>query len=549
MYIKYYQLDKKPFQLSSDPAFIWLGKQHKEALATLKYGVLQNEGFLLLTGDVGTGKTTLINTLIQSLGDDVIYASVPDPSLSVMDFFNFIAASFGIDEEFSSKGKFISGFKKFLLASHQTEKKVLLIIDESQLLKQELLEEIRLLSNIETAGSKLINIFFVGQNELIETLRRDRNRALRQRLTLNYNIEPLTPGETDAYIRHRLRIAGSREPIFDSHAVQEIFMYSGGFPRRINVICDHALLTGYTNDLKTINAAIIHECAGELEIPAYVKAIDHKRITNDFDRPEISRQKEDTAVEDEKPPEKEKNYEKMLLMGVLTLFFVSGIIFGVISFKESQSLQPELALVDENVIYKNVFYEEQNKDSSKSESSSTNSLNITENRMASDGNRKPEQEKRETKPIFSDPDKGVKKGEGIETEKLGQYPGGQPSVSPSRGKDQPLPDAPVVIRFEYNENTPTNDTYDRLKELVTVLLRHPDAKIEIVGYTDNDGSQSYNLKLSEFRATAIKSYFIGRGLAPDRIEAKGLGSANPIEGNDSEWGRRMNRRVEIKIRQ
>ena len=115
MYTSFYKLKTKPFQLSSDPDFMWLGKQHKEALATLKYGVLDNEGFLLLTGDVGTGKTTLINTLIQSLTDDVIYASVPDPSLSKLDFFNYIASSFGIEQEFSTKGTFLAQFRKFLL--------------------------------------------------------------------------------------------------------------------------------------------------------------------------------------------------------------------------------------------------------------------------------------------------------------------------------------------------------------------------------------------------------------------------------------------------
>jgi len=133
MYTSFYNLKAKPFQISSDPDFMWLGEKHKEALATLKYGVLDNKGFLLLTGDVGTGKTTLINSLIQSLSDDIICTSVTDPSLSKLEFFNYIASSFGIDQDFLSKGAFLVQFRKFLLHAYDSHKKVLLIIDEAQL--------------------------------------------------------------------------------------------------------------------------------------------------------------------------------------------------------------------------------------------------------------------------------------------------------------------------------------------------------------------------------------------------------------------------------
>ncbi|MCP4764337.1 MAG: AAA family ATPase, partial [archaeon] len=209
MYTSFYNLHVKPFQISSDPKFLWFGEKHKEALATLKYGVLDNKGFLLMTGDVGTGKTTLINALIESLSDDIIYACVPDPSLSKLEFFNYIASSFGIVQEFLTKGSFLVGFRKFLMDAYEENKKVLLIIDESQLLTQELLEEIRLLSNIERSNTKLINIFFVGQNEFNAIVSKEQNRAVRQRLTLNYNIDPLTPDETQKYIDFRLEVAGA----------------------------------------------------------------------------------------------------------------------------------------------------------------------------------------------------------------------------------------------------------------------------------------------------------------------------------------------------
>lgn len=164
MYLSHYNLSLKPFQISTDPKFLWLGENHKEAFATLKYGIMDNKGFLLLTGDVGTGKTTLINALINSLGSNVIAATIPDPNLEKLDFFNYIAKAFRIDKKFSGKGEFLIYFEQFLNAAYSKNKKVLLVIDESQRLNHVLLEEIRLLSNIEKQNTKLLNIFFVGQN-------------------------------------------------------------------------------------------------------------------------------------------------------------------------------------------------------------------------------------------------------------------------------------------------------------------------------------------------------------------------------------------------
>lgn len=248
MYLSYYNLKEKPFQISTDPKFLWLGEKHKEALAILRYGIIDNKGFLLLTGDVGTGKTTLINALLNSLGEETIVAKVFDPGLETLDFFNFVANSFGMERKFESKGEFLIHLDHFLHKAYFENKKVLLIIDEAQRLKPELLEEIRLLSNIEKQKNKLLNIFFVGQNEINEILSRTENRALRQRITLNHDIDPLTENETEEYIRYRLRVAGCESQIFDSEAFHEIFSFSRGYPRLINIICDLALLSGYVKE-------------------------------------------------------------------------------------------------------------------------------------------------------------------------------------------------------------------------------------------------------------------------------------------------------------
>ena len=268
MYENHYNLKAMPFQITTDPRFLWLGEKHTEALATLKYGIMENKGFLLMIGDVGTGKTALINCLVKMIDVSAIVAKIPDPGLSSLDFFNFLAAELKINKRFDSKGAFLIHLKKYLLKAHSLRKQVLLVIDEAQRLNHELLEQIRLLSNIELDNRKLINIFFVGQTEFSQMLLEERNRAVRQRITVSYHIEPLTETEVREYIKHRLKIAGTNKEIFSKDAVREIFLFSAGYPRLINIICDHALLTGYVSGLKSIDKKVIQECEKELRIPS-----------------------------------------------------------------------------------------------------------------------------------------------------------------------------------------------------------------------------------------------------------------------------------------
>jgi type II secretory pathway predicted ATPase ExeA len=267
MYRAFYNLEKMPFQISTDPAFLWLGEKHKEALATLKYGVLENKGFLLLTGDVGTGKTTLINALTSSLGDEVIVAKVPDPGMEKMDLMNYISHAFNMGKEFARKDAFLVHFSHFLNTAYAKGKKVLLIIDESQRFTQELLEEVRLLSNIEKNDAKLLNIFLVGQNEFNDVLLESGSRALRQRITLNYALDHLNMQETGQLVQHRLRVAGAKTEIFDPGALRAVYEFSKGFPRKINIICDHCMILGFVSSKKRITAQMVKECADEMRLP------------------------------------------------------------------------------------------------------------------------------------------------------------------------------------------------------------------------------------------------------------------------------------------
>jgi len=280
MYEAHYNFTEKPFTVSPDPRFLWLGEKHKEALAFLKYGILNDVGLLLLTGDVGTGKTTLANALVNGLEDDDFVATISDPKLERLEFFNYLAHSLNINRKFDNKGDFILAFTKYLHCQYENGKKTLLIIDEAQSIPFELLEEIRLISNIERADTKLLNIFFVGQSEFNTLLLKHELRALRQRIVTWHNIDALTNDETKQYVEHRLKIAGGRREIFTQEAIHGIYSFSKGYPRKINVICDYALLSGYASDLQRINARVINECSKELSLPGEDKL-------SEVDRPKL----------------------------------------------------------------------------------------------------------------------------------------------------------------------------------------------------------------------------------------------------------------------
>jgi general secretion pathway protein A len=281
MYKTFYNLSKKPFQITTDPGFLWMGKKHREALATLKYGVMDNKGFLLLTGDVGTGKTTLINRLVEDIQDKAYTAKIPDPRLSKYDFYRMVSRYFRLPIEIRTKSDFLEPFSRFLNDTYEEKKSVLLLIDEAQRLKHDLMEEIRLLSNLERQDAKLLNIFFVGQNEFNSLLLQPENRPLMRRITITYNIDPLDRAETGEYIRHRLKVAGAAYEIFSSAAMDEIYDFSNGFPRQINIISDLAMFFSSQVNQRIISREIVSQC--------------RERISFSIDEPPTSTQKSVSA--------------------------------------------------------------------------------------------------------------------------------------------------------------------------------------------------------------------------------------------------------------
>ena len=266
MYQSFYQLDQQPFRINTDPGFLWLGESHKEALANLTYGLQEGNGFLVLTGDVGTGKTTLVNALLASLGDDVLVADITHPKLDTTEFLSMVVRTFDASATFHGKADMLLFLEDFLRRKYAEGRRVLLVIDEAHRLSVDLLEEVRLWSNLEHNGQRLIQIFFVGQSELKQILSSSACLALRQRITLFHHLDPLSESELTQYVAHRLRVAGTERRLFSDAALRQIRKLSGGYPRRINIICDRALLTGYVKAITVIDAGTVLECAREVGV-------------------------------------------------------------------------------------------------------------------------------------------------------------------------------------------------------------------------------------------------------------------------------------------
>jgi len=279
MYLSHYHLDKEPFSISPDPQFLWLSEKHQKAFETLEEGILERDGCVMLAGDIGTGKTTLIKRLVKL--DDVaaIFVTINDPDLDALDFFNILASEFQMDRRFSGKDEFLTAFRHFLLNAFSSYKKVLIIIDEAQRLNHEILMEIVGLSNLQMAGRKLLKVFFVGQLEFNAMLMREENRDVLQSIAAHYYLEPLSEPETERYIGHRLKVAGAGHEIFTLAAVKEIFALSKGYPRLINVICDNALVFGYRSGLKSIDGGVIQKCRRDLpKEPEHGAALEKEKL-------------------------------------------------------------------------------------------------------------------------------------------------------------------------------------------------------------------------------------------------------------------------------
>jgi general secretion pathway protein A len=594
MYLSYYGLKEKPFQITADPAFLWLGEKHQEALSTLKYGILENKGFVLLTGEVGTGKTVLINQLVTVLDVDTIVATIPDPDLDSLDFYKLLAAGFGIKKTFMSKGGFLMHLRDFLHQSYADKKQVLLIVDEAQRLNHKLLEEIRLLSNIELHDRKLINIFFVGQTEFKASLMEHQNRAVAQRITVKYDIQPLEQKEVGAFIQHRLKVAGTEKTIFTNDAIEEIYTFAEGIPRLINIICDHALLTGFAYGRKKIDKAIVNECADELYMPIKKElkreveeaaaeemvASGGKGATQSSAGVEVAKVSAGSPSEkriqaaggvvqvvEAKPAQKTTarsvpgagasrasktkatgpgksaesteakpagKFSKIVRNTVVVLFvglLVAAIAYFFITMNSPD--EPRFAMEDLTPQNFETTLEKER-------------ANLQERVDKGDFNENATDQKATDQ---SPKDEASQEAETPAAEGTQAAAATPPETDNVEADLSLLLEEKLLIFFELNSNDIDPGALGSLDRIAAFMKRHPEHKVLINGYSDSMGASSYNISVSRFRANAVKSYLIGKGALPDNLVVKALGAADPIADNGTAWGRKRNRRVEISFAQ
>lgn len=266
MYTSFFGLNEKPFTITPDPRYLFMSERHGEGLAHLVYGVTESGGFIQLTGEVGTGKTTLVRTLLGQIPSEVDIALILNPQLTAVEFLTTICEELGLElpkQRFSAKA-LVDVLNRHLLAAHSQGRRTILLIDEAQNLSEGVLEQLRLLTNLETARQKLLQVILIAQPELREKLAQENMRQLAQRVTGRYHLEPLSSEESFNYIDHRLRVAGALTEIFDPSAKREVYRLSGGVPRIINVICDRALLGAYSRESRTVDRALVRKAASEV---------------------------------------------------------------------------------------------------------------------------------------------------------------------------------------------------------------------------------------------------------------------------------------------
>jgi general secretion pathway protein A len=267
MYLSFFGLNEKPFAITPDPRYLYLSERHAEALAHLLYGINEAGGFVQLTGEVGTGKTTIVRSLLAQTPKNAEIALILNPKMTEPEFLLTICEELGIgvpDSALGSLKDLVDILSEYLLRAHAAGHRVVLVVDEAQNLSPGVLEQVRLLTNLETNTQKLLQIILIGQPELRELLARTELRQLAQRITGRYHLNPLSHDETAAYVRHRLRVAGATSDIFAPQALHTVFSLSQGVPRVINVICDRALLGAYSLDRHRVTASLVRSAAAEV---------------------------------------------------------------------------------------------------------------------------------------------------------------------------------------------------------------------------------------------------------------------------------------------
>ena len=545
MYNNFFGFSEKPFEATPDPKFLYLTEGLRETLATLVYGINERRGFIIIIGEPGTGKTTLLNAAADQFDENVKVAFIFNTSLAFKDMLHMVLVDLNLakTEESLTKRNAIQRLNDFALRQNESGGNIALIIDEAQNLNRNSLENLRLLSNLQTRNHKLIQIVLAGQPELDITLQKRELRQLVQRIGLRRHTNPLNEKDAYEYIQHRLKVAKYEGPqLFGNRAKKLIWSYSQGIPRTINFLCDNSLLAGYALERKRIDSAIVEEAIQDLSGKSFEEpsenSVDPEKDYYIFQMEGSGDKiyKPTIAQEDQPNANLQKTPKRYIISeNMRKLFFPNGKRFnklektnvevGRVKQVESESVVATkkllrrgapifIALIAMLLIIAGIlFFKLDNRDSA----------------TAYQNDRVP---KLDTEKVPSLPDRNLS------------------LVKADTEKPSPLsfPDDHLVIYFNHNSFEISDASLGILNRLAKLLINKQETKILITGYTDSTGPKSYNKAISKRRAETVKNYLINNGVSLSKITAVGLGSQDFIASNETEKGRRLNRRVEIQLK-
>lgn len=571
MYKSLYKLESRPFEPHPDPSFLWLGGKHKEALSVLQDGIVDNMGFVLLTGAAGTGKTLLINDLVRGLKSDVVWAVISDPGLERIDFYNKIGMEFGIDKQFISRVQFLIQFSHFLHKARDEDKKVVLFIDDCHLLSQDILEELHLLSNIERADAKLIDIFLIGQPEFNEMLAQPKNGVVRQRLGLKARLVPLGRNETVDYINHRLKNSGNVERIFSARALQVIHQYSQGVPRFVNMICEKALQAGSLEGKLNIDHKLILESVRKLKLPlrpdpsdsepplVEEKKVEHVR--DDFVPRDIGLQAAAAGLVARKKKRRTWFFSTMVFLvcaGLGLFFFSPGKESPVVAESDSTIAvqKAEIAPVAQVGFAPAVAVSAKDGDTVADVQKETELDGPVPEEIP--GDEVPEEEPPATEVAQFDSGKietgqlseNIEKDEKVSEIEKPVVEGVVSVVEPEQKLTPvlpPLEPRKVILRLQPGAVGLTAAADRIFADFVETLLQYPEAKVVVKGFVSSNSDSPVNTQLSIERAENVRDLLVRQGVAESQIEVRGMGVQEPVATNDTAAGRLKNRRVEIEV--
>jgi general secretion pathway protein A len=542
MYKSFYHCKRKPFTTEAEVDFFWPGACHRRALASLEEFAAGNNGFALLLGDPGSGKSCLLKVLLAGLPASVHRAVVTDCGSGRLDFYNAVAGGFGLPRQNSSKVAFLIQFSQFLHQAEAKGEKVLLLVDDCHLLSQEVLAELRMLGNIVKGGRRLLGIVFSGREQFAEILSRPKNRLLRQCLATTATLGPLDPAETESYIRHRLQVAGANEALFTVGAVELLHGYSGGLPRSINTLCERALTAGASSGLAVIDHRVVVDCARTLGLAEGLPAVPGRDSADERSgarfRPKFAGKTRSSGREAIILP---------VLRGAASLFLALLLVLlsgrAVVQPPPPPPLPPPAATLLVEAPLAAVLAGE------------TPVPAAAETELVAEGPASvaPAGEiPAEEPPVAQAPVFLASGEEELAEEDLpggGGMLAGQELQEGTSGPVRQPPLGPRLLRLPIEANG-TGLTLEAAEELAAFtgrLADYPGSRLLVKGFVSSDLNSPENMQLSLARAMKVKELLLAEGVAPERVEVQAMGGREPLAANTTRAGREQNRRVEIEV--